>query len=148
MPAIRGRKRAAVQTGARGICEYCRLAEKLVIAGVPQFEAEHIRPASLFSPGDPKADDLNNLAWACPRCNRKKSDQTDGLDQQAGQRSRLFNPRTDRWIEHFVALPSGHILGLTTIGRATVYALKFNEDAPAVKNRALFSEMKGLWPAW
>lgn len=57
----------------------------------------------------------------------------------------LFNPRFDIWQEHFKAQKSGHIVGLTCKGRATVEALRFN-DEDRVRNRlSLF--LRNLWPA-
>ena len=37
----------------------------------------------------------------------------------------LFNPRTDRWDEHF-GLQFGEIVPLTSVGEATVRLLKLN----------------------
>lgn len=148
MAAIRGPKRRQVRRRARGICEYCRLSETLVAAGAI-YEVEHIRPASLFSRSDPAADDLDNLAWACPRCNLRKGNKIDGFDAQTDRRVRLFNPRSDRWSDHFVALPSGHIVSVESdaIGRVTVRELKFNQDPDAVRNRAEFHSRDRQWPA-
>jgi hypothetical protein len=38
---------------------------------------------------------------------------------------RLFNPREDRWAEHF-KLQGPLVIGLTPIGRTTVYVLAMN----------------------
>jgi hypothetical protein len=42
-----------------------------------------------------------------------------------GTDSRLFNPRTDDWQEHFT-MEGFVIVGRTTVGRATVDALRMN----------------------
>jgi len=40
---------------------------------------------------------------------------------------RLFNPRTDKWEDHF-ELQGAMIVGMSAIGRATVRLLKMNEE--------------------
>lgn len=109
------------------------------------FEAEHIKPRSLFPPGDAAADDLTNLAWGCPRCNRHKSDAIGGVDPKTGAWQRLFHPRSDNWADHFVADPSGHITGKDAIGRVTALVLRMNENPDAVRSRAILFE-DGRWP--
>jgi hypothetical protein len=40
---------------------------------------------------------------------------------------RLFNPRRQRWLEHFTWTPEGDlVIGLTPTGRATIVALQLN----------------------
>ena len=39
--------------------------------------------------------------------------------------TRLFNPRTDTWDQHF-HIQAGRIIGLTPVGRTTVYVLNMN----------------------
>ena len=39
--------------------------------------------------------------------------------------TRLFNPRSDDWNSHF-RLQAGRIVGLTPVGRTTVYVLNMN----------------------
>ena len=42
---------------------------------------------------------------------------------------RLFNPRKDRWFEHFIWSADGYtISGITPIGRATIDRLDLNDD--------------------
>ena len=39
----------------------------------------------------------------------------------------LFNPRTQRWQEHFVWQQNGlYVVGISPVGRATVVALQMN----------------------
>jgi hypothetical protein len=40
----------------------------------------------------------------------------------------LFNPRTQRWSEHFT-LMNAHLIGETPTGRATVVLLRMNDPA-------------------
>jgi HNH endonuclease len=47
-------------------------------------------------------DSLENLALACFHCNRRKSDNLIGIDPQLEIETPLFNPRCDRWYDHFI----------------------------------------------
>lgn len=86
------------------------------------FHVEHVVPSSRGG-----STTLANLALACPSCNLHKSDLTDALDPQSGERAPLFNPRTDAWGEHFV-LREHRVVGLTPRGRGTVAALQMNTE--------------------
>lgn len=72
------------------------------------------------------ADELDNLALACPHCNRHKGPNLSGLDPLDGRLSRLFHPRRDRWDDHF-ADRGPIVVGLTAVGRATVRVLNMND---------------------
>ena len=68
-----------------------------------------------------------NLWLACERCNRYKSDRTTAIDPQTNHEIPLFNPRTQKWREHFMWDQTGTlIMGLTPTGRSTVLALQLN----------------------
>ena len=84
------------------------------------FHGEHITPRSRGG-----LSDLDNLAWACPGCNLKKSDRVDATDPKTGARVALFNPRLDDWTLHF-SWNDYEIVGLTPNGRATTRALDLN----------------------
>ena len=57
----------------------------------------------------------------------------------------LFNPRTQMWTEHFAWSPDGTlIIGLTPLGRATVVALRLNNEFIVVARR--FWVEAGWWP--
>ena len=71
------------------------------------------------------SDDEFNLAFACHFCNRHKGSNLAGIDPETGELTRLFNPRTDNWNAHF-RIQAGRILGLTPVGRTTVYVLNMN----------------------
>ncbi|MBX3436654.1 MAG: hypothetical protein KF861_04125 [Planctomycetaceae bacterium] len=47
------------------------------------------------------------------------------MTRSAGDLVPLFNPRVDRWSDHF-AVEEGRIVGLTAIGRATEQLLRLN----------------------
>jgi hypothetical protein len=69
----------------------------------------------------------NNLALACPHCNRFKGPNIAGLDAESGEAIRLFHPRKDTWSEHF-AWEEARIVGRTAIGRVTVHVLAMNAE--------------------
>ena len=70
---------------------------------------------------------LANLALACRACNSHKGTAIDASDPESSVGVPLFNPRTQRWDEHFrLDLMTAEIEGLTAIGRATVRRLAMN----------------------
>jgi len=74
-------------------------------------------------------DDRENLAAACYRCNEFKSSKTENIDPATGALVPLFNPRLQILKEHFTWANGGtHITGLTPTGRATVIALRMNNE--------------------
>ena len=100
-------------------CEYCGTSEW--ITGIP-LEVDHIRPRSRRG-----TSSRTNLCRACSSCNPYKADQTRGLDPITSKRVWLFNPRRQRWTDHFRwSEDSVQIVGLTPCGRATVGTLKMN----------------------
>lgn len=102
-------------------CEYCQTSHRLI--GMPPV-IEHIKPQA-FGGGDSR----DNLAAACYRCNEFKGAKTHAIDPESGQLIPLFNPRTQKWLEHFAWANGGtHIVGLTATGRATVVTLRLNNE--------------------
>jgi len=100
-------------------CEYCRAPE--VIFNLA-FEVEHIIPS-----GQHGEDDDGNLALACRSCNLFKSDHTTAFDETSANEVNLFNPRMNRWEEHFQINPNtGEIEGLTPTARVTIACLQMN----------------------
>ena len=68
--------------------------------------------------------------------NGYKSDQTEGTDAETGQRIRLFDPRRQRWSEHFEWSADGiRVLGKTPTGRVTVLCLQLNNSIAAMVRR-------------
>jgi hypothetical protein len=61
-----------------------------------RYHLEHVFPESLGG-----TDDVDNLALACPTCNYHKSNHLLGIDEEGLAGRPLFNPRRDRWHEHF-----------------------------------------------
>ncbi|MDA0837470.1 MAG: HNH endonuclease signature motif containing protein [Planctomycetota bacterium] len=100
-------------------CAYCRSPENLTVA---IFEIEHIVPRSAGG-----ETNYENLCLACPTCNRFKSDRQKALDPLTHRDSPLFHPQRDQWSEHFTWKDgAAEVLPLTSIGRATVDALRMN----------------------
>lgn len=86
------------------------------------MEIEHLIPKAKRG-----TDDEENLWLACRLCNNFKGIQTDALDPESGQRVALFDPRRQRWPDHFRWSEDGAtIMGMTPFGRATVVALQLN----------------------
>ena len=111
--------RERVSTAARHRCGYCLTSEHIV--GAP-MEIDHIVPESLGG-----RTDEDNLWLACPRCNEHKADRVTALDPDSGLVVRLFDPRHERWNEHFTWTDEGdHVVGRSPTGRATVVALQLN----------------------
>lgn len=100
-------------------CEYCLVAEVDTFYGC---EVDHI--ISLKHGG---SSELDNLAYACALCNRSKGSDI-GSISTTGEFTRFFNPRKDRWAEHFV-LENAIIRSLTTVGEVTAQILEFNSSA-------------------
>jgi hypothetical protein len=106
-------------------CEYCCIHEDDV--GLPH-EVDHV-----ISRQHGGGDDLGNLALACRYCNRLKGPNLASLDF-VGKLTRLYNPRTDSWQDHF-RFKGAVIEPLTKVGEATTRLLRMNVD-DRVKERA------------
>ncbi len=86
-----------------------------------------------------------NLWLACISCNQFKSSQTQSYDSLTGETVALFNPRTQKWQEHFKWSDDGtEIIGLTICGRATIEALQLNHE-DIIGARSLWVQA-GWWP--
>ncbi len=114
---------------AANLCEYCRLPQATQEA---TFHVDHIHPRSQDGPTT-----FDNLALACVTCSLKKAARTRAVDPNTSGEARLFNPRTDDWIDHFAFAESGQILASTSIGRATIVLLAMNRPAIVLIRREL-----------
>ena len=120
-------------------CEYCRTSER--VTGIV-LEADHIIPRSRRGPTS-----KTNLCRACSSCNTYKGDQTQAIDPETNQQTPLFNPRRQRWSEHFTWNGEGtHVIGFTACGRATIEALKMNNPR-IVRARRLWASVGWHPPA-
>jgi hypothetical protein len=88
-------------------------------------------------------DALENLAIAGADYNLRKSRDLAGIDQVTHELTRLFNPRTDVWSEHF-EWNGIRVAGRTAIGRTTVQVLSLNLPSRLRIRRALLK--RGLFP--
>jgi hypothetical protein len=109
--------RQQVWSRAENRCEYCLLPQSAVIA---TFHIDHTRAIQHGG-----SDDLGNLALACDRCNLFKGTNLTSIDPDNGQVVALFNPRLHKWSDHFKQY-GYEIIGISSIGRASVRLLKMN----------------------
>lgn len=121
MSTISQQVRAAVIARARNRCEYCLFPAEYHYS---EFEADHILPISRGG-----HTSLDNLAFACPRCNAHKWAHYEIADHVTGEVLTVFSPRRDVWSEHFrwsVSKPF-EIEGITPCGRVTAATLQMND---------------------
>jgi hypothetical protein len=118
-----------------GICEYCRLPE--IVSHLP-FPLDHIIARQHNGPSSEE-----NLALSCPECNLHKGPNIASIDAETGGLVRLFHPRRDRWSEHF-RWRGALLVGLTSIGRATVHVLGINMGGRVALRDALMRA--GIYP--
>ena len=113
--------RRFVRERAGNRCEYC-LCHQDYVFGILQID--HVMPIAKGG-----SDTEDNLCLACELCNQHKWTKTEHTDPQTGKSVALFDPRKQKWNEHFTWNTDGTIIiGLTDYGRATVDALKLNND--------------------
>ena len=118
-----------VRKDAHERCGYCLSPQRLVME---RLEIEHIIPRAKGG-----TSDESNLWLSCPLCNRFKADRISARDPETEAVAPLFNPRTQRWSEHFRWSEDGlRMIGLTPTGRATVGALHLDDDPDALIVRA------------
>jgi HNH endonuclease len=118
---VSGATRQRVREEAGERCGYCLSPQHLVMG---QLEIEHLVPRARGG-----SDEESNLWLSCSLCNRYKGTQVEAADPLTEDIVPLYNPRTDSWYEHFSWSADGaKIVGLTPVGRATVVALKLNNE--------------------
>jgi len=117
----------AIQNRANHRCEYCRMHQSLQGA---TFHIEHIVPKSRGG-----LSTLENLAWCFPSCNLHKADRSDVVDPDSKNLVPIFHPRRDEWKDHF-RWNGYQLRGRTPSGRATILALKLNNDRRILIRRA------------
>ena len=117
-------------------CEYCLTPEWILLAGC---EVDHV-----ISRKHGGITDQSNLAFSCARCNRAKGSDIGSVLPATGQYCRLFNPRIDRWTEHF-SLEGSQIVGRSDVALVTIKILRLN-DQERVVERELLRQI-GEYPA-
>lgn len=111
--------RRQVVARARNRWEYCYVPEEATLA---PHEPDHVIGEQYGG-----KTELDDLAFACFRCNRRKGSNIATIDPQTGLLTPLFNPRTDRWNDHFY-LNQAVIESITGVGRGTSTLLRFNDE--------------------
>ena len=128
--------RRLVYDRAKGCCEYCGLPEVAVLVS---HEVDHV-----IAEKHGGSTDKDNLAIACTSCNKHKGSDLASIDPVNGAIVRLYQPRCDRWTEHF-QFQAGEIIPLSAIGRVTVRLLQLNRST-RVSIRRLLAEAE-VWKA-
>jgi hypothetical protein len=124
--------RMFVSERAQFCCEYCWSQESFA---TQSFSIEHIVPKARGG-----LTDSSNLAFACQGCNGHKSAKLLGVDPIGGDLVRLFNPRSDVWQEHFLWNEDySEIVGLTAVGRTTIFELRLNRSNLVNLRQALYT---------
>ena len=119
--------RQLVYERAGGRCEYCLMPESVAFAS---HEIDHIISQKHGGPTE-----AANLALSCLLCNKRKGSDIASIDPATNEILPLYNPRRDRWHDHF-ALSGAHLTALTATGRATIQLLQLNH-ANRLKEREL-----------
>lgn len=128
--------RNEVRARAGNRCEYCRIHQDDFPFFV--FPIDHIIDRQ--HRGETV---LENLALSCPACNAHKGPNIAGIDPLSNQLTPLFNPRSDRWSEHF-EWTGAFLAGMTDVGRSTVDVLAINHPDNLLLREALIDE--GVFP--
>jgi hypothetical protein len=127
--------RLQVIARAANCCEYCRLPQDCYEG---TFHVEHIVATQHVTDDSP-----GNLAWARPRCYRKKGPNLAAIDPLTKTIVPLFHPRNDTWGEHF-RWDGPILLGLTPAERAAVALLDMNNGDRVRLRQSLIAE--GVFP--
>lgn len=127
--------RARVRARADGRCEYCGMPD---VATLIPHEPDHV--IAIQHGG---ATTLENLAYTCHQCNRFKGPNLASIDPGSGERTFLYNPRSDSWAEHF-HWDGARIEGHTAMGRATAALLRVNDPRRVAARTVLMRQ--GLFP--
>jgi len=98
--------RALVRERYVACCGYCGVPESAV---GNELELDHFQPRAHGG-----SDELDNLVYACPACNRYKSAYWPAAD--APEHLRLLHPGRDDLATHIVETVSGRLVGLTARG--------------------------------
>ena len=128
--------RHLVASRADYVCEYCLIHEVDTFFGC---QVDHIISLKHGGPTEP-----NNLAYACAFCNRRKGSDIASIASGTGSLVRLYNPRADKWADHF-RLKGSRVEPLTEIGEVTARILGINSDDRILEREALIKA--GRYPA-
>lgn len=118
---------------AKSRCEYCHFPAPISLL---PFQIDHI-----IAEKHGGLTTAENLALSCERCNSHKGPNIAGYLE--GQYVPLFNPRLDRWAEHFT-WNGPVLLGKTPVGTVTIAVLAINLPYRVAFRAALIAE--GIFP--
>ena len=127
--------RQSVIARARGKCEYCLIHED------DRPESHQVDHVIALKHGGQTI--INNLALACAVCTSNKGSDLATVNQTTENLIPLFNPRKQHWRDHF-SLSGAQIVGVTTIGEATIRLLRMNDPDRILLRQAL--NETGLYP--
>jgi 5-methylcytosine-specific restriction endonuclease McrA len=141
--AISDAVRQTVREQAKYLCEYCHSPERL---SANRFTVDHVTPRSLEG-----SDEIGNLALACRRCNERRYNFVAGIDPETQEIIPIFNPRRQKWEEHFAWTENGTVIqGVTPTGRATCIRLDLNDTRyptdDSIRGTRQFWSRTGLHP--
>lgn len=120
--SINPAERDVVRQRAHFACEFCGVSET---DAAGQLTVDHFRPRAKGG-----EDSLDNLVYACIRCNVYKQDYwPPNVDAP-----QLWNPRYESAARHFIELDDGQLTPLTAVGAFTIRRLRLNR-APLVAYR-------------
>jgi hypothetical protein len=121
-------KRAEIARRARYCCEYCLIHEE--DSGFPH-EVDHI-----ISRKHGGSSGMENFAFSCLACNRNKGTDVASVRPMTGEAVRLFDPRQNRWADHF-KLNGATIEPLSETAAATIRILRLNAPERISERRIL-----------
>jgi len=111
------KKREAVRRAYDFRCGYCGVREEEVGS---ELEIDHFQPRAYGG-----SDELDNLVYCCPACNRVKGDFWP-LPDPTITPHRLLHPGHDELALHFEAGPDGRLVALTETGAFHIERLRLN----------------------
>lgn len=111
--------RRQITEAADNCCEYCRVPRAVAFAA---YHIDHI-----ISEKQGGGTTFVNLALACRLCNLSKGSSIAAWHEFQDALIRLYNPRKDRWNQHFTLRPSWLIVARTEIGQGTIKVLNLND---------------------
>jgi hypothetical protein len=127
--------RRRVVRRARKLCEYCLIHESDTHLGC---QIDHV-----ISEKHGGVTDVANLAYACTYCNQAKGSDIASIADSTGALARLFNPRKDKWSDHF-RLNGVRIEPKSEIGEVTTRILAFNTAERLLEREEL--AIQGRYP--
>ena len=120
--------RRIVVERSNGCCEYCLRPELF------SFSSHEIDHVIAEKHGGQTTE--GNLAIACKLCNTQKGSDIASIDPKTDAITPLYNPRRDRWQEHFQC-QNAELIPLTDRARTTIRLLQLNRHE-ILKERPLW----------